>query len=197
MQTWKPEITWRDPKSLTPYARNARIHSTEQVDELAGQIAAVGWTQPIVVDKDGVIVIGHGRREAALRLALTEVPVVTADHLSEYELAALRIADNKLAEKAKWDLPLLSFELGTIERHELDLTTTGFSMAEARNILANFHGAEVPASPSDASSENGAKELSEQSFQTKPLLCPHCGKEFQPGQHSEVRAVEAGPASAP
>lgn len=139
---WKPEIQWRDPKSLTPYARNAKQHSTEQIDKIAGQIHAVGFTQPIVVDKDGIIIAGHGRREAAIRLNLEFVPVVVADHLDEYQAMAARIADNKVAE-APWDLPLLAFDLGTLESHQIDLKLTGLNLEEAQNLLKSLNGPEL------------------------------------------------------
>ncbi len=134
MKNWKPEIIYRDPKSLTPYARNAKIHSTEQIDKIAGQIASVGFTQPIVIDTEGVIIAGHGRREASIRLGLQEVPVVVASHLNEYEAMAARIADNKVAE-APWDPALLKFDLGTLKMHEFNLTLTGFELPHIESIL--------------------------------------------------------------
>jgi ParB-like chromosome segregation protein Spo0J len=66
MRTFDPRIEWRDPRSLTPYSNNAKTHPTEQVDKIAASIAAFGFDQPIVVDGEGVIIKGHGRREASL-----------------------------------------------------------------------------------------------------------------------------------
>ncbi len=127
------EIQWRDPKSLTPYVKNAKIHSPEQVDKIAGQIAAFGFDQPIVVDSQGVIIKGHGRREAALKLGMGQVPVVVSS-LDEYQAMAARIADNKVAE-APWDPELLKFDLGTLKMHDFELKLTGFELKSIENIL--------------------------------------------------------------
>lgn len=129
----KFEIEWRDPKSLTPYVKNSKIHSPEQIDKIAGQIAAFGFDQPIVVDKQGVLVKGHGRREAAIRLGMQSVPVIVSD-LDEYQAMAARIADNKVAE-APWDPELLKFDLGTLKMHDFELKLTGFELTSIDNIL--------------------------------------------------------------
>ena len=182
MNTWKPEIQWRNPESLTPYARNAMAHPTEQIDELAGQIAAVGFTQPIVVDKDGVIVVGHGRREAAMRLGLSEVPVVVADHLDEHQLMAYRIADNKVREKARWDFDMLKFELGSLERNGFNLELTGFSLPDLKTLLPKDpgqgdSGGQREGSP-DSGGAKGSSEMSEGDFQEFKHVCPKCGFGF-------------------
>lgn len=130
----KFEIIWRDPKSLTPYTKNARVHSTEQIDEIAGQIASFGFDQPIVIDAQGVIIKGHGRREAAIRLNLPEVPVIVST-LDEYQAMASRIADNKVAEKATWDLNLLKFDVGTLALRDFDMKLTAMSQADLTGIM--------------------------------------------------------------
>ena len=124
----KLEIIWKSPESLTPYVKNTKVHSVEQIDKIAGQISAFGFDQPIVVDASGVIIKGHGRREAAIRLGLQEVPVVVSS-LDEYQAMAARIGDNKVAE-APWDNDLLKFEFGTLENQAFNLDLTGFSIPE-------------------------------------------------------------------
>lgn len=81
--------------SIKPYERNAKKHPSEQVEHIANSIKEFGWQQPIVVDKDGVVVIGHGRLLAVKKLGYAEVPIVRAEDLSEQQIKALRIADNK------------------------------------------------------------------------------------------------------
>ena len=130
---FKMEIVWRNPKSLTPYVKNAKIHTTEQIDTIAGQISAVGWTQPIVVDKQGIIIAGHGRREAALRLNLQEVPVVVAEHLDEYQAMAARIADNVVA-KGDMDQDKLKFDLGSLSLRNFNMSLTGFKPMELKQF---------------------------------------------------------------
>ncbi|MFH3639762.1 ParB/Srx family N-terminal domain-containing protein, partial [Acinetobacter baumannii] len=78
---------------VKPYELNAKIHSEEQVAKIAESIARFGWDQPIVVDKNGVIIKGHGRRLAAIKLGLIEVPVLVRDDLNEEQVKAARLAD--------------------------------------------------------------------------------------------------------
>lgn len=126
-------VEWRDVTSITPYIQNTKKHPTEQIDRLAGSIAEFGWDQPIVVDGDGVIIKGHGRREAALRLGLKEVPVVVRTDLSPAQVKAARIADNKVAE-SEWDVGALTLELQDLDG-ELDLGLLGFEPDELAALL--------------------------------------------------------------
>lgn len=134
MKEFKPEIFWLDPSELTPYANNSKKHTTEQLDEIAGQISRFGFDQPIVVDKQRVIIKGHGRREAAIRLRLKAVPVIFQD-LSEHEAMAARIADNKVASKTGFDMDKLAFDMGTLERNKFDLKFTGFDKDEIKKMI--------------------------------------------------------------
>lgn len=127
-------IEWRRPDELTPYVKNAKVHTTEQIDKIAGQIAAFGFDQPIVVDKEGVIIKGHGRREAAIRLGLEKVPVIVQD-LDEYQAMAARIADNKIAETS-WDKDLLRFDIHTLDSMNFDLALTGFDASQFADLMA-------------------------------------------------------------
>jgi site-specific DNA-methyltransferase (adenine-specific) len=110
---------------LKPYERNAKKHPQEQIDRLALHIEGVGWDQPIVCDEDFVILKGHGRRLASIKLGLNEVPVIIADGLSEAQKKAVRLADNKLAE-SPWDDDLLKFELDDLALAGWDLGELGF-----------------------------------------------------------------------
>ncbi len=85
---------------LLPYANNARTHSDEQIAQIAASIVEFGFSNPILVGSDGVIVAGHGRLAAARKLSLATVPVVVLDHLSATQRRALVIADNRIAENA-------------------------------------------------------------------------------------------------
>jgi len=141
MSDFKMEIKWLDPKELTPYVNNSKKHSDEQIDKLAGSIAAFGFDQPVVVDRERVIVKGHGRREAALRLGLKSIPVVFADHLDENQIRAARIADNKLSS-LEYDVEKLSFDIGTLERSGFDLNLTGIEFDEIKGLLSGELGGE-------------------------------------------------------
>jgi len=115
---------------LTPYARNSRTHSDEQVAQLAASIREWGWTTPVLVDEDGGIIAGHGRVLAARQLGMAEVPVVVARGWSDAKRRAYVIADNKLALNAGWDAEMLSLELGELGELGFDLDLTGFSDEE-------------------------------------------------------------------
>jgi ParB-like chromosome segregation protein Spo0J len=123
-----------DPHSLIPYANNSKKHPKEQIDKIARQISSVGFTQPVIVDKDNVIIIGHGRTLAALALNLEKIPVIVRDDLTEEQCKALRIADNKVAE-SEWDTDFLKFEIGSLDRLGFDLALTGFELDEIHSIL--------------------------------------------------------------
>lgn len=85
---------------LIPYARNSRTHNDEQIAQIVASIKEFGFTNPILIDQDDVIIAGHGRLLAAQRLGLTEVPVIRLPHLTETQRRALVIADNKIALNA-------------------------------------------------------------------------------------------------
>jgi DNA modification methylase len=115
---------------LIPYARNSRVHSAEQVAQLAASIKEWGWTNPILVDTDGQIIAGHGRLEAARRLKLTEVPVMVADGWSDAQKRAYVIADNKLALNADWNTEMLTYEFDDLKELGFNLDLTGFTLDE-------------------------------------------------------------------
>ena len=109
------QIQIRPVDSLLPYVRNARTHAEEQVAQVAGSIMEFGWTNPILVGGDGVIIAGHARLLAARKLGIAEVPVIVLDHLTETQRRALVLADNKLALNAGWDEDMLRVELESLK----------------------------------------------------------------------------------
>ena len=129
------KIEWRDVDGLEPYARNARMHSDQQVADIAASIGRFGFNNPVLVDGGGGIIAGHGRVLAAKRLGMERVPVVELIHLNEDERRAYILADNKLAEKAGWDQDLLRLELGELRDLDFDLAGFGFSDKELSKLL--------------------------------------------------------------
>jgi DNA modification methylase len=121
---------------LLPYIRNARTHSDEQVAQVAASIVEFGWTNPILVGADGVIIAGHARLLAARKLGMAEVPVIVLDHLTESQRRAFVLADNKLALNAGWDEEMLRVELESLKEEDFDLDIVGFSAEELEVILA-------------------------------------------------------------
>jgi DNA modification methylase len=134
MNEFQPDTVMRDIDTITPYAKNTKLHPDEQIAKLASMIAEFGWDQPIVIDKDGIIIKGHGRRLAALRLNLKQVPVVVRTDLSKAQVMAARIADNRVAESG-WDTSLLSMEFSELKDMEFDLDLLGFDADELDKIL--------------------------------------------------------------
>lgn len=115
---------------LIPYANNSRVHSDEQVNQIAASIKEFGFLNPIIVDGGNGIIAGHGRVMAANKLGIKELPCVDASHLSEAQKKAYVIADNKLALNADWDDEILRIELDALKELDFDLTLTGFSLDE-------------------------------------------------------------------
>ncbi len=118
-------IEYIDINKIIPYEKNAKRHPEEQVVKIANSLREFGFQQPLVVDKDNVLVIGHGRLLASKRLKYKEVPVVKADSLTEEQIKALRLADNKTAE-SDWNVGLMNEELEEIL--DIDMTDFGFSL---------------------------------------------------------------------
>ena len=102
---WPADRVERWPiERLTPYANNARLHSAADLDKIAASIVKWGWTNPVLVDEEGVLIAGHGRVAAAPRAGVRSIPVIVARGWSEAEKRAYRLADNQLAARAEWDL---------------------------------------------------------------------------------------------
>jgi ParB-like chromosome segregation protein Spo0J len=127
-----------DITRLTPYARNSRTHSDEQIGQIAASIKEWGWTTPVLVDEDGSIIAGHGRTLAAQRLKMTEVPVMVAKGWSDAKKRAYVLADNKLALNAGWDNEMLALELAEIGELGFDLELIGFDPSEFNNTAVDY-----------------------------------------------------------
>jgi len=109
---------------LKPYKNNPRFND-DAVEYVANSIKEFGFKVPIVIDKDGVIVAGHTRYKASIELGLEEVPCIVADDLTDEQIKAYRLADNKVSEKAQWDFNLLDLELAELD---LDMSDFGFDL---------------------------------------------------------------------
>lgn len=121
--------------SVVPYARNPRKNEAA-IAKVAASIKEYGFRQPIVVDEENVVIAGHTRLAAAQRLGLTEVPVHIADGLSDQQIKAYRIADNRVSQEAQWDTELLKLEFADLAAEGFDLDLTGFDGDEIDKFLA-------------------------------------------------------------
>lgn len=128
------QITNMKIADIRPYEKNPRFND-DAVEAVAKSIKEFGWRNPIVVDKDFVIVCGHTRYKAAQRLGLAEIPVHVAQDLTSEQIQAFRIADNKTAELAEWNYDLLPLELQELQDANFDLSLLGFDSDELERIL--------------------------------------------------------------
>ena len=122
---------------LIPYARNSRTHNEDQIAQIMASIKEFGFTNPILIGGDNVIIAGHGRLLAAQRLGLKEVPVISLPDLTETQRKALVIADNKIALNAGWNEEMLALEMKELEESDFNLDILGFSEDELKE-LENF-----------------------------------------------------------
>jgi len=145
---------------IIPYAKNPR-QNDEAISKVASSLKEFGWRQPIVVDKEMVVIAGHTRLAAARRLNYKKVPIHIATDLTENQIKAYRIADNRVGQQAKWDEDLLSLELKDLQLNGYDLEQTGFDDEELDALLAEavteglVDEDQVPPEPEEATSVLG------------------------------------------
>ncbi len=154
------QVTLRPITDIRPYDKNPRLND-DAVDAVAASIREFGFRQPIVVDTEGVIICGHTRYKAALKLSLEKVPVHTAKDLTPEQIKAYRIADNKTAELSDWNYDLLPIELGELQAGDYDLGLLGFDSEELARLLdpdveeGLTDSDEVPEPPDEATTQPG------------------------------------------
>lgn len=154
------KIELRDIDQVHPYPGNPR-QNDEAVDAVAASLRAFGFRQPIVVDAEGMIIVGHTRWKAAKKLGLAKVPVHVAKDLSEAQVKAYRIADNQTAAIAEWDYDLLPIELSTLQEMNFDLGLLGFDQEELARMMSGdveqglTDPDDVPAPPDAATTQLG------------------------------------------
>ena len=142
-------------KDIIPYENNPR-HNEKAVDYVANSIKEFGFKNPIIVDKNNFIVAGHTRLKAAIKLGLKEVPVIIADDLTDEQIRAFRLADNKVSELSTWDFEMLDFELDEIS--DIDMSQFDFMKTEI-----------------DWSSVDEISEENYEKPESDKLRCPICG----------------------
>ena len=156
----KLEIKYIPIEEITPYKNNPRINE-DAIPFVMNSIKEFGFKNPIILDKNNIVVAGHTRLESAKRLKMEEIPCIYADDLTEEQIKAYRLADNKVSEKSMWDYDKLEEELDNI----LDIDMSKFDFN-----IDNFE-IEIPEE----------KEETEKSTETKDKhehICPNCGLKF-------------------
>lgn len=153
-------VIYRPVAALKPDPRNARTHPKRQIEQLVRSIREFGFTNPILIDEADVLIAGHGRLRAAKELGLGEVPTIMLEDLSDAQKKALRLADNKIALNAGWDLEILKLELDEISTLDIDfdLSLTGFSSGEVDLVLSAANDPDdevIPAVPNEPRTKPG------------------------------------------
>jgi DNA modification methylase len=169
------EVVYRPVSELNPRANNPRTHSKKQLEQIAASIRTFGFTNPVLIDAADGVIAGHGRIEAARMLGMTMVPTIRLAEMSEAQVRAYVIADNRLAELAGWDRELLAIEfawLGTLDL-EFDLSVTGYDLPEIDLMIG-----ELDAKPDEsASTLDHVPEASDGPSVTRPgdvwIMGPH------------------------
>ncbi len=156
---------------VRPYEGNPRTITPAAIDKVAKSLQTFGWRQPLVVDAEGVLIVGHTRLAAARKLGFTQVPVHIAANLTPDQVRAYRLADNRTHEEATWDEEALAAELRALGKVDL-AALTGFDTSELDRYLAELGGA--PAAPGDVgATENGFE------YQEKYGVIVECSDEAQ------------------
>lgn len=131
------KIVMRKVDDLKAYPRNPRTHTPDQVDTLASMIKEFGFTQPALIDEDGMILAGHGRVMAMKKLGYAMIPTIVRPGLNPSQKRAMVIADNQAAALAGWDKDLLRLELGELKHLNYPLALTGFDQASLVSYMTN------------------------------------------------------------
>lgn len=171
-------------EKLIPYAKNSRTHSDEQVAQIAASIKEFGFNNPVLIDKDDVIIAGHGRVMAARKCGLMEVPCIRLGHLTETQRKAYVIADNRLALNAGWDNELLTIELNELLADDFALDILGFDSDELKALLD-------PVTPTEGLTDEDAVPETPEEPKTKPGDIYRLGRHrLMCGDSTSIDAVE-------
>jgi hypothetical protein len=184
MKIEKRDVQMLPISEILPYERNPRDHSQNQIEELKNSIRQWGWTMPVLVDEEKMVIAGHGRLYAAQELGIDEVPCLMTTGWSDEQKQAYVIADNKIAENSTWNQELYISELRKLDDVGFDLTLAGldpdfvdnFSFSPNLAPITNF--ADVTSDQIQKTSESLGEYENKQNS-TVMAICPHCGEEFE------------------
>lgn len=155
----KKQIVYKKLDEIHPYANNPRFND-DAVEYVAKSIKEFGFQNPMIIKNDGEIICGHTRYKAALELGLKEVPCIVADDLTEEQIKAFRLADNKVSEKAEWNYDLLNEELENIL--DLDMQDFGFIKTDDIDLQIN--------------DDDFIQDTEITKNKEKEIICPNCGE---------------------
>jgi len=151
-------------EQIKPYLNNPRKHPEEQIKKIAQSILEFGFKVPIIVDKNFIIIAGHGRYEAAKRLNLKRVPVIIADDLTPEQVKAFRIADNRISLESEWDLDALAAEIQELLEEDFDLSLTMLNEKELDYFLTAFSMKQADTKTKEGKGDKGEGSEGEENF---------------------------------
>lgn len=128
------QIVMKRIDELKHYEKNNKKHPEKQIEKIVDSIKEFGFKNPVLIDKNNVIIAGHGRTIAAEKLGMKEVPCVDCSDLTENQVKALRLMDNKSADLAEWDFDNIKFELEALKLDDFNIDLTGFEMADISGV---------------------------------------------------------------
>ena len=165
------EIVYKKISELKRYEKNNKKHPEKQLEKIAASIKEYGFKNPVLIDKNNVIIAGHCRTLAAERIGMQEVPCIDCSDLNTKQVKALRLMDNKSAELAEWDFDNIKAELEELKLEEFDIDLTGFEIEDIEDLLKEKENINLD----DFFEENTKPKEKEK----KVLICPHCGEEIE------------------
>jgi ParB-like chromosome segregation protein Spo0J len=191
------QVVYQDISQIHPYENNPR-NNEAAIEPVAQSIKRFGFRVPILIDGKGTIIAGHTRYEAAKRLGMDKVPCIRVDDLTDEQIRAYRIADNKVAEASSWNDDVLRAEMDALKALDVDLTDTGFSEVELDGLLREVEDADFeefftepvqqPPKAADAEQSTELQQSTQpessqlavpQQSGSKLIQCPHCGEWFE------------------
>lgn len=191
------QVVYQDISQIHPYENNPR-NNEAAIEPVAQSIKRFGFRVPILIDGKGTIIAGHTRYEAAKRLGMDKAPCIRVDDLTDEQIRAYRIADNKVAEASSWNDDVLRAEMDALKALDVDLTDTGFSEVELDGLLREVEDADFeefftepvrqPPKAADAEQSTETQQSTQlkssqlavpQQSGSKLIQCPHCGEWFE------------------
>lgn len=176
-------LTW-----FQPYAQNPKLHPERQLEVLESSLREYGWTYPILARSSGEVIAGHGRLLAAQRLGLETAPVIIADHLSEEQVRAYRLVDNRSAELGEWGKPDLSAEIRALAAEGVSLAGLGFSHDDLKALM----GTKVPGGTPLDPEHDYTRKIVAPIYEPKEAEAPPCSALVDTTRRDALRAeIEA------
>lgn len=182
------QVVMKPISGLVPAAQNSRVHTEDQIDQIAASIKKFGWTIPVLVDEKNMIIAGHARVRAAKKAGIDTAPCIVALGWSDEKKEAYQITDNRLSELSDWDTTILEaqikrltafkFDLSFLDMSGFNLNLDGFKPMLAPTMLGTSLVTDKQVGAVKAGLENQFTDAQEAAKAAYTITCPHCGEDF-------------------